>query len=107
MNAEGQHHPLYYSYQNHIKLVEDSLSVGNTMRAVGGMLGTLCLLHPSSHEIPEYIDLTKKLNQVERMRTFNNPAEARKVHDRWYKLLESEGYTSACVIDIVFGGGVR
>jgi len=104
MNAEGKNHPLYYSYQNHIKMVEDSLQQGAYSRAASQMIGTLASLHPVSQGTYECVDLVKKLNRADETRMFRNMAQ---LHERWYNLLDVEGYTSASIINIVLGGGMR
>ena len=104
MNAEGKNYPLYYSYQKYVKDVETSLRHGDNILATGQMLATICTLHPNTRETPECVDLMKKLNRADETRMFRNMAQ---LHERWYNLLDVEGYTSASVINIVLGGGMR
>ena len=104
MNAEGKNHPLYYSYQNHIKMVEDSLQQGAYSRAASQMIGTLASLHPVSQGTYECVDLVKKLHRAEGKPSYGKITQ---LHEKWYKLLEVEGYTSASIINIVLGGGMR
>lgn len=101
IDGESEHHPLYYSFQRHIEDVKRTIQMGEYSPAAFMMIGVLGMLHPRSRDTPEFVHLMRRLKRAHKRTT---RTEINQLYTEWYRLIESEGYTSDRIIDFVLGG---